>query len=131
VLKHPGGTEFSVPNETLIGSTVQNQTYSDKCLRLATSVGVAYDCDLQLAMRLLVECAQAQERVLDDPAPKVLLTQFADSSIILELGFWVDDPENGRMNVVSDINLAIWRAFKENGIQIPFPQREVRLLTNC
>ena len=79
-------------------------------------------------MRLMVECAQAQERVLNDPPPRVLVTMFADSSINLELGFWVADPENGKMNVVSDINLAIWRVFKENGIQIPFPQREVRIL---
>ncbi|OMG51813.1 mechanosensitive ion channel protein MscS [Azonexus hydrophilus] len=128
VLKHPGGTEFIVPNETLIGSTVQNQTYSDHKLRLATVVGVAYDTDLDLAMRLLVECAKRQPRVLAAPEPKVLLTLFGDSSINLELGFWVDDPENGKMNVVSDINLAIWHAFKENGIQIPFPQREVRIL---
>ncbi len=128
VLKHPGGTEFIVPNETLIGSTVQNQTYSDHKLRLATVVGVAYDTDLDLAMRLLVECAKRQPRVLAEPEPKVLLTLFGDSSINLELGFWVDDPENGKMNVVSDINLAIWHAFKENGIQIPFPQREVRIL---
>ena len=128
VLKHPGGTEFIVPNETLIGSTVQNQTYSDHKLRLSTVVGVAYDTDLDLAMRLLVECAKRQPRVLAEPEPKVLLTLFGDSSINLELGFWVDDPENGKMNVVSDINLAIWHAFKENGIQIPFPQREVRIL---
>ncbi len=128
VLKHPGGTEFIVPNETLIGSTVQNQTYSDRRLRLATTLGVAYDSDLELAMQLMVDCAQAQARVLADPAPKVVLTQFADSSINLELGFWVDDPENGRMNVVSEINLAIWRAFRAHGISIPFPQREVRIL---
>ncbi len=128
VLRHPGGTEFIVPNETLISTTVQNQTYSDNSLRLATVVGVAYDSDLELAMRLMVECAKAQERVLNDPPPRVLVTMFADSSINLELGFWVADPENGKMNVVSDINLAIWRVFKENGIQIPFPQREVRIL---
>ena len=131
VLKHPGGTEFIVPNETLIGSTVQNQTYSDRRLRLATTLGVAYDSDLELAMQLMVDCAQAQARVLADPAPKVVLTQFADSSINLELGFWVDDPENGRMNVVSEINLAIWRAFRAHGISIPFPQREVRILKSA
>jgi small-conductance mechanosensitive channel len=128
VLRHPGGTEFIVPNEMLIGSVVQNQTYSDNTLRLSTAVGVAYDSDLELAMRLMVESAKRQPRVLAEPPPSVLLTQFADSSINLELGFWVADPESGKMNVVSDINLAIWRAFREHGVQIPFPQREVRLL---
>lgn len=128
VLKHPGGTEFIVPNETLIGSTVQNQTYSDRRLRLATAVGVAYGSDLDQVMSIMVAVAEAHPRVLRDPAPKVLLTQFADSAINLELGFWIDDPEEGRGNVISDINIGIWRAFREQGIEIPFPQREVRLL---
>ncbi len=128
VLKHPGGTEFIVPNETLIGTTVQNQTYSDSRMRLSTTVGVAYDADLALAMRLMTEAAAAQPRVLADPGPKVLLSQFADSCINLELGFWIEDPEEGRGNVVSDVNFAIWQSFKEHGVQIPFPQREVRML---
>lgn len=131
VLKNPGGSEFIVPNETLISSTVQNQTYSDAQLRLTTTVGVAYDSDLDLAVRLMTEAAAAQERVLAEPPPKVFLTQFADSSINLELGFWIDDPEKGKGNVISDINFAIWRAFKENGVSIPFPQREVRILNEA
>ncbi len=128
VLKHPGGTEFIVPNETLISSTVQNQTYSDTQLRLATTIGVAYDSDLDLVTRLMLEVAQEQPRVLTKPPPRVTLTQFADNSINLELGFWIADPEAGKGNVVSDINFAIWRAFKVHGVQIPFPQREVRIL---
>lgn len=128
VLRHPGGTEFIVPNETLIGSTVQNQTFSDSRLRLMTSVGVAYDCDLELAMRLMSEAATSQPRVLEEPAPAVLLTQFADSCIQLELGFWILDPESGKGNVVSEINLAIWKSFRAHGIEIPFPQRDVRIV---
>jgi small-conductance mechanosensitive channel len=66
--------------------------------------------------------------VLADPGPRVFLTLFGDSSINLELGFWISDPEEGRGNVISDINIAIWRAFRENGIIIPFPQRDVHLV---
>jgi small-conductance mechanosensitive channel len=128
VLRHPGGTEFIVPNDSLISGVVQNQTYSDSRLRLATTVGVAYNCDLDLAMRLMVEAAAAQPRVLTDPGPKVFLTLFADSCINLELGFWIADPEEGRGNVTSEINIAIWRAFRENGVEIPFPQRDVRIV---
>lgn len=128
VLRHPGGTEFIVPNEALISGVVQNQTYSDSRLRLATTVGVAYNSDLDLAMRLMIEAAAAQPRVLSDPGPKVMLTMFADSSINLELGFWITDPEGGRGNIISDINIAIWRAFRENGVEIPFPQRDVRII---
>jgi small-conductance mechanosensitive channel len=128
VLKHPSGTEYIVPNETLIANVVQNQSYSDKRLRLATTVGVAYDSDLELAMRLMTEAASSQPRVLADPAPRVFLTLFADSSINLELGFWIADPEEGKGNVISDINFAIWRAFRAHGVEIPFPQREVRVV---
>ena len=128
VLRHPGGTEFIVPNDSLISGVVQNQTYSDSRLRLATTVGVAYNCDLDLAMRLMVEAAVAQPRVLADPGPRVFLTLFADSAINLELGFWIADPEEGRGNVTSDINIAIWRTFREHGIEIPFPQRDVRVV---
>ncbi|MDR2837290.1 MAG: mechanosensitive ion channel [Azonexus sp.] len=128
VLKHAGGTEFIVPNEILISSTVQNQTYSNTRLRLATTIGVAYDSDLDLVSRLMIEAAKTQPRVLAEPPPRVALTQFADSAINLELGFWIDDPVNGKGNILSDINFTIWRAFKANGVEIPFPQREVRIL---
>mgnify|MGYP001014978611 FL=1 len=128
VLKHPAGTEFIVPNEALISNVVQNQSYSDTRMRLSTTVGVAYDTDLELAMRLMREAAAAQPRVLTDPPPRVFLSAFGDSAINLELGFWIADPEEGKGNVISDINLAFWQAFKANGIQIPFPQREVRML---
>lgn len=128
VLRHPGGTEYIVPNETFVANVVQNQTYSDSRLRLTTAIGVGYDSDLDLAMRLMVEVASAEPRVLDEPPPKVFLTQFADSSISLELGFWIADPEEGKGNIISDINLAIWRAFRNHGVVIPFPQREVRIL---
>lgn len=128
VLRHPSGTEYIVPNETLIANVVQNQSYSDKRLRLATTVGVAYDSDLELAMRLMTEAASSQPRVLADPPPRVFLTMFADSSIHLELGFWIADPEEGKGNVISDVNFAIWHAFRAHGVEIPFPQREVRVV---
>ena len=128
VLKNPGGVEFIVPNEMLISNVVQNQSYTDTRVRLATTVGVAYGTDLDLAMRLMGEAASGQRRVLTDPAPKVLLTLFGDSSIQLELGFWIADPEEGKGGVTSDVNRAVWRAFRDNGIAIPFPQREVRML---
>lgn len=128
VLRHPGGTEFIVPNEALIAGVVQNQTYSDSRLRLATTVGVAYSSDLDLVMRLMTEAAAAQPRVITEPGPKVFLSLFADSCVNLELGFWIADPEEGRGNIISDINLAIWRAFRENGVEIPFPQRDLRIV---
>jgi small-conductance mechanosensitive channel len=131
VLKALNGTEYIVPNETLIGSTVQNQTYSNTQIRLTTSIGVAYETDLDLACRLMTEAAAAHPRALASPEPKVFLTHFGDSSINLELGFWIADPEEGKGNIVSDVNFAVWRAFKANGVSVPFPQREVRILNDA
>lgn len=128
VLRHGSGMEFIVPNEALVSNIVQNQSYSDTRVRVATTVGVAYETDLEAAMGIMVAVAAAHPRVLAEPAPLVLLAQFGDSAINLELGFWIADPEKGIGNVRSDINLALWRAFKEKGIQIPFPQREIRML---
>ncbi|MFA4969631.1 MAG: mechanosensitive ion channel domain-containing protein [Sulfuritalea sp.] len=128
VLKNLDGVEALVPNELLVGSVVQNQSYSSPQVRIALPVQVGYDSDLDRAMSIMAAAAKAQERVLADPAPAVLLKEFADSGINLELGFWVGDPELGVGNLRSDINLAIWREFKQAGISIPFPQREIRIL---
>ncbi|MBS1188416.1 MAG: mechanosensitive ion channel protein MscS [Rhodocyclaceae bacterium] len=128
VLRNGSGIEFIVPNEALVSNIVQNQSYSDSRVRIATTVGVAYGTDLERAMAVMREVAAAHPRVLADPPPQVALTQFADSAINLELGFWITDPEAGTGNVRSDVNLALWKAFRDQGIEIPFPQREVRIL---
>jgi len=128
VLRMLTGTEVIVPNEYLVSNIIRNESYSDSQLRVVVSLQVSYGADLDLAMRLMGEAAMAQPRVLSEPAPLVLLTAFADSGINLELGFWVGDPQQGTGAVRSAINMAIWRSFRENGIDIPFPQREVRLI---
>ena len=88
---------------------------------------VSYDTDLELAMRLMVEVARQQPRVLSDPEPGAMVVDFADSGINLELGFWVADPENGTGGVRSDIALAVLQVFRAHGVEIPYPQREVRM----
>lgn len=130
VLRTLTGTEILVPNEMLIGSVVRNDSFSDRKVRVAIPVQIAYDSDLQLAMRLMADAARAHPRVLADPEPAALLLEFADFGINLELGCWISDPENGLFGLRSDINLTIWQAFKAHGIVIPFPQREVRILNN-
>lgn len=128
VLKGLTGVEAVVPNEVLVSSVVQNESYSDTRVRITLPVQVAYGTDLERAMTLMVGAAAAQERVLTDPPAKAFVMAFADSGINLELGFWVGDPEEGTQQLRSDINVAIWRAFQAEGIEIPFPQREVRIL---
>ena len=122
------GTEVIIPNEYLVSNIVRNESFTDSRVRFILSVQVAYGTDLDIAMQLMGEAALVHKRVLTDPVPQVLLTAFADSGINLDLCYWIADPENGTGSIRSAINLAIWRSFRENGIQIPFPQREVRLV---
>jgi small-conductance mechanosensitive channel len=121
------GTELLVPNEDLVASRVVNWSYSARAVRLAVPVGVAYGADLRRALALLERAAAGVERVLADPRPKAWLAKFGDSSIDLELGFWINDPQNGVANVKGQVLLAVWDEFKAHGIEIPFPQREVRV----
>lgn len=128
LLRSQTGVEIIVPNETLVGSVISNETFTDPKVRLATQVQVAYDTELERAMTILVDAAKAQPRVLADPPPKAFVMAFADSGINLEVCFWIGDPEAGSQQIRSDIHMAIWNAFKAAGIQIPFPQRELRML---
>jgi small-conductance mechanosensitive channel len=128
VLRTLTGVEVIIPNEYLVNNIVRNLSFTDTRVRVALSVQVAYSSDLDQAMALMVDAARQQARVLADPEPGVQLTGFADSGINLELGFWVSDPEAGTGNVRSEISLALLKAFRANGIEIPFAQREIRLL---
>ena len=127
VLKGLDGTEALVPNDLMIANTVINQSYTDQKIWSSVKVDVAYDTDLDLALRLLIEAAR-HPRVQSDPGPNGYVTLFGNNGISLEVGFWVLDPENGFLGLKSDIHLAIWRLFCEHGVKVPFPQCEVTLL---
>lgn len=122
------GVEAIIPNDTLVTSTVLNHSYTDKRVRLAVRVQVSYRTDVAEVLRILVEVASKTPRVLRDPEPTAQILQLADSGVDLELGFWIEDPERGSQAVRSDVSVAILREFKARGIEIPYPQREVRLL---
>ena len=131
VVRALDGREAIIPNEMLITTTVLNHSYSNRQIRLAIPVQIAYQDDPERAMRLMEEAAGKHPRVLADPPPKAFLARFADSGIELELGVWIGDPETGMLNIRSELNLAIWRAFQEAGIHIPYPQRETRILSGA
>ena len=128
VIRSLDGREALIPNEMLIAQTVLNHTHTDSKVRIATEVQVAYDTDIEKVSSLLLSIALAHPRVLADPPPAVLLTRFADSGLDLELGFWIDDPENGQGAVKSDLNREILRAFRREAIEIPYPHRVVRTI---
>ena len=127
LIRSPAGSESIVPNEILITSRVENLSLADPRVWLSTVVSVAYDSDVDLVRRLLVEAALAQERVLKEPAPHAALSAFGADGLEFTLGYWIADPENGQLGLRSDINLAILRALREHGIEIPYPQRVVHM----
>ena len=128
VLQGLDGVESVLPNEMLVSGAVQNYSLSNKMVRVATQVSVAYDSDLDLVLALLETAASGIERVATLPAPMATLQRFGADGLELELGFWINDPENGRGGVSSDVNRAIWRALQAHHISVPYPQREVRML---
>jgi small-conductance mechanosensitive channel len=129
VVRSGDGVEAIVPNETVVTTTVLNHSYTSPQVRLALQVQVAYDSDVEKALALLVEIAQREPRVLRDAqAPKSYLVNFADNGVTLELGVWINDPHVGQLDLKSSLNRAILKEFGANGIQIPFPQRDVRIV---
>ena len=123
------GIEHLIPNEELIVNRVENWSHSQDLYRVRLPVGVHYKSDVPRAMELCLEAAQETPRVLEDPKSVCLLKGFGDSSVDLELRFWINDPMNGRANVMSQILLGIWKKFHANGIEIPYPQRDLHVRT--
>lgn len=119
------GMEHLIPNEEFITTKVINWSFSDHAVRIKRMIGVDYTTDIPIAMELAVEATKIVPRVLNSPAPKCLLRGFGDNSIDLEIRFWIADPGQGVNNVSSDVLLAIWKAFTENGVNFPFPQRDI------
>ncbi len=128
VLRKLDNTEVIIPNETLIASAVINHSLSDRRAKVQMPIQVSYEGDLDLAMRIMREAAERHPRVLDDPAPEVHLKGFGESGIDLQLSFWIPDPEEGSASLQSALYLDIWRAFQAQGVSVPYPQREIRIL---
>ncbi len=128
VLKGGDGNEALIPNELLISSTIVNHSYTDRNMRIIIALQISYQSDLQRAMTIMEQAAHAHPRVLADPPAQVFLKSFGNNGIDLELGFWINDPEEGQLNLQSAINIEIWNQFKEAGISIPSPQREIHLI---
>jgi small-conductance mechanosensitive channel len=129
VIRSATGRESIVPNEMLITQRVENLSLADPKVWQSTVVSVAYDSDVELVRRLLSEAALAQDRVLKEPAPNAALSAFGADGLEFTLGYWIADPENGQLNVRSSINLAVLQALRLHGIEIPYPQRVVHMVS--
>jgi small-conductance mechanosensitive channel len=117
-----------VPNSELVTSQVVNHSTPTPRLRLSVSVGVAYGSDAPKVRDVLLEVARASDRLLPEPPPDVRFDAFGESSLDFALLVWISNPADDR-RVASELRFGIERAFRENGITIPFPQRDLHLKT--
>jgi small-conductance mechanosensitive channel len=131
VVRSLDGTEAIIPNESLITGTVINHSLSDKRVLLRLPLQISYGSPLPLALELLTGIAREQPRALKEPQAGAFVTGFGENGIDLEICLWIADPEAGQIHLRSELFLGIWQAFKDNGIQIPYPQREIRILRDA
>ncbi len=125
------GKEFLIPNEKLMTEQVENWSYSSRNVRIHIAVGVSYKADIRKAQELMLQAAKETPRVLADPPPNVWLTGYGDSSVDHDILIWIADAEEGTGNVRSAILNRLWDLFKAEGIEIPYPQRDVHLHTTA
>ncbi|UYV17260.1 mechanosensitive ion channel family protein [Porphyrobacter sp. ULC335] len=119
--------EYLIPNENLMINQVENWSYSSKNVRVQVPVGVSYDADMALAEKLMLEAAAKARRVLATPSPSVWWSGFGDNAVNFTIHCWINDPEEGVGNVRSDVLKHLWGLFKEHGVALPFPQRDLNL----
>ena len=122
------GTEMLIPNERFIAEGVINWSKSDRAVRVHAPFGVTYATeDVELVQRVAIEAASGVARVIADKPPACNLMAYGDSAVDFDLRFWITDPENGLANVRSDVYVALWKAFKANGVEFPFPQLDIHV----
>ena len=121
------GIDTLFPNELFIATPVTNWSHGDTLVRQKLDVGVSYDADVEQAIALCLEAVCEHDRILKDPEPKCLLVGFGESSIDLQVRYWLKDPQGGLRNIASSVYLSIWKKFRESEVEIPFPQRDVHI----
>lgn len=116
-----------VPNSKFISENVVNWSHNDNKVRFKIPVSVAYSSDTRSVERLLLEVARENPNVLEDPPPSVRFMEFGESGLLFELRAWTDTLTHRKGLLISNLNFAIYDKFQQHGIEIPFPQREVRI----
>jgi small-conductance mechanosensitive channel len=122
------GVQIIVPNSELVSGRVVNRSAPTTLSRARLTVGVAYGSDTERVRSALLAVAAAEPRVLRDPVPSVFFKDFGDSALIFDLAVWIDKPQLELM-ITSDLRFAIDRAFREAGLVIAFPQRDLHLVS--
>lgn len=120
-------TEYLIPNEDIVTKQVLNWTHNNNVVRIKARVPVSFQTDVPKALEFMVKAAAKPPRILREPQPRALMLGFGDSTINLELRFWICDVQNGVRNVTSEVLVEILRLFHQHGIDIPLPQRDVHV----
>jgi small-conductance mechanosensitive channel len=126
VVRTQDNVHILVPNADIISNQLTNLSHHDRTMRVVIPVGVGYDSDIDHVIEVLVDVAKEHPDVRDFPEPGARLAEFGDSAIVVELLIWISDP-SGQVGAEVDLNLDIWRALKREGIEIPFPQRDLHI----
>lgn len=116
-----------IPNSELIAGTVRNRTLTDRMTRIECAVGIAYDADVNIAFDTLYEVANEHPRTVQEPPPRVVMEQLGDSALLLRLYCFIDEVSSS-VATKSEMYVRIVEKFRERGIAIPFPQREVSVV---
>lgn len=130
IIRTPDDISIIVPNSKLLDEYVTNFSYGNPRIRIRVPVGIAYGSDVQLATRLLIAAATEHTKILDTPAPIVHFREFGDSSLNFVLLCWIPNATL-KFQIISDLNYAIDKAFREHQVEIPFPQRDLHLRTSA
>jgi small-conductance mechanosensitive channel len=119
------GTEYLIPNEDIITQQVLNWSHKSDRVRLKLDVRAPLDADLEQVLALMRQAAGRPPRVLKTPVPNALVLAFGENAIELQLRFWIADATNGVRNVKGEVLLELWKLFREHGIALPRPVRDV------
>ena len=120
------GREFLIPNEDLVTQRVTNWTYTDKNTLVKIAFATNYEADPRLVCKIAIDTASGTSLAIKGKPPNCLLTEFAETGMKFSLNFWIADPD-GMDSVKSEVMLALWDAFRREGIKVPYPVREIRV----
>jgi small-conductance mechanosensitive channel len=119
--------EYLIPNENLMINQVENWSYSSRNVRIQVPVVIARDADIEKAEALMIEAANQVPRILAAPPPTAWLQSFGEGSLNFIIHCWITDPEEGTGNVRSAVLKNLWHLFREHGVEVPFPRRDLHL----
>ena len=126
MLRAEDGELITIPNKHIVGEIHAN---SEENRIVEGSIGIAYSEDPRKAIAIIQDVLQLQAGVVSTSTPEVGISEFADSAVTIEYRYWT--PTGGYYRTIHNVNLAIFEAFRSEGVSIPFPQREVRLLNHA